>query len=242
MMPALTIRGLLFDKDGTLLDYHATWGPANRIAALALADGDEALAERLLIAAGYRPESGTYAPDSVLAAGTNAEIAALWQPYLPAQAADELTARVEAILLRESRAHCAAVPDLAPTLSALKARGYALGVATSDSYNSIAATLGPFEVLEHFDFVAGYDSGHGAKPDAGMVDAFGKATGLDAREVAVIGDTLHDMEMARRAGAGLRIAVLTGTGGRASLTEAADHVIDSIAALPVLLAAGWTRA
>lgn len=229
------IRGLLFDKDGTLLDYDATWGPANRTAALTLAEGDGALAERLLVAGGYRPESGTYAPNSVMAAGTNAEIAALWQPYLPAQPVDRLTARLEAVLLRESRAHSAAVPALAPSLKALKGAGYTLGVATSDSHEGIAATLAPFDVLDLFDFVAGYDSGHGGKPGAGMVHAFCAVTGLHVREVAVIGDNLHDMEMARRAGAGLRIAVLTGTGDRASLLEAADHVIDGIAQLEDLL-------
>lgn len=231
----IPIRGLLFDKDGTLLDYAATWGPANRIAAVTLADGDEALAERLLVAGGYRPDSGTYAPNSVMAAGSNAEIAALWQPYLPRQAPDTLLARLEAILLRESRAHSAAVADLAPALTSLKARGYALGVATSDSHDGIAATLAPFAVLELFDFIAGYDSGHGGKPDPGMVHAFCAATGLDAGAVAVIGDNLHDMEMARRAGAGLRIAVLTGTGDRMGLADAADHVIDGIAQLEGLL-------
>ncbi|MCH8036364.1 MAG: HAD family hydrolase, partial [Proteobacteria bacterium] len=52
----MTIKGILFDKDGTLLDYAATWMKANRVAALAAAGGDRALGERLLIAGGYDPE------------------------------------------------------------------------------------------------------------------------------------------------------------------------------------------
>ncbi|MCH7793725.1 MAG: hypothetical protein IH900_01095, partial [Proteobacteria bacterium] len=53
---SVAIRGILFDKDGTLLDYAATWMTANRVAALAAAGGDRALSERLLIAGGYDPK------------------------------------------------------------------------------------------------------------------------------------------------------------------------------------------
>ncbi len=38
--PSRTMRGVLFDKDGTLLVYAATWLTANRVAALAAAGGD----------------------------------------------------------------------------------------------------------------------------------------------------------------------------------------------------------
>src|SRR3546814_2193261 len=48
----------LFRSDGTLLDYHATWMPLNRQAALEAAGGDAALAEELLVSTGYDPASG----------------------------------------------------------------------------------------------------------------------------------------------------------------------------------------
>ncbi len=44
--PSRAIRGVLFDKDGTLLDYAATWMTANRVAALAAAGGDPELGDR----------------------------------------------------------------------------------------------------------------------------------------------------------------------------------------------------
>ena len=54
------IRAVLFDKDGTLVDYYAMWGPAYRAAAddLAVAAGDPALASCLLRMGGYDPDSG----------------------------------------------------------------------------------------------------------------------------------------------------------------------------------------
>ena len=124
---------------------------------------------------------------------------------------------------------------MAPTLARLKARGLTLGIATSDSEAGIEATLGRFGVLGHFDFFAGYDSGHGVKPEPGMAHAFCKQTGLSAKEVAVVGDNLHDLDMGRAAGAGLLVGVLTGTGERSDLEDLADHVLDSITDLTTLL-------
>jgi phosphoglycolate phosphatase len=68
-----------------------------------------------------------------------------------------------------------------------------------------------------------------------MVDGFCAAAGLVAAEVAVIGDNLHDLEMGRRAGAGLVVGVLTGNSGVGELGPAADHILPSIEALEDLL-------
>jgi hypothetical protein len=50
------LRGLLFDKDGTLLDYAASWIPINRRAADLASDGDAALAAHLLRVGGADPD------------------------------------------------------------------------------------------------------------------------------------------------------------------------------------------
>jgi phosphoglycolate phosphatase len=236
----LTIAGILFDKDGTLLDYHATWMPLNRRAALEAAEGDAALAERLLVSAGYDPASETCIANSLLASATNDEIAGSWAALLGTDPA-ALSGRVTAVFEANSGATAVAVERLAETLTALKARGLVLGVATNDSEDSAYASLEPFGVVELFSYVVGFDSGHGAKPGPGMVAGFCAATGLDPASVAVVGDSFHDMEMGRRAGAGLLVGVLTGTGARDDLTPHADHVIDSIVELEALLDATATK-
>jgi phosphoglycolate phosphatase len=68
-----------------------------------------------------------------------------------------------------------------------------------------------------------------------MVEGFCRATGLAAFQVAMVGDNLHDLEMGRRAGAGLVVGVLTGNSGRGELATCADHVLDSIEQLEALL-------
>ena len=96
--------------------------------------------------------------------------------------------------------------------------------------------MAPFGVIDLLEFVAGYNSDHGSKPGPGMVLGFCAHLACAPAEVAVVGDNSHDMDMARAAGAGLRIGVLTGTSSREELATHADHVIDSIADLEGLLA------
>jgi len=229
------IKGVLFDKDGTLLDYRATWMPLNRMAALAVADGDEALSGRLLAAGGYEAAYDRVGAEAPLAAGNTREIAAAWRPLVPARPLDDLVALIDGVFQAEGPDRAVPVPGLHGALTGLKARGLCLGVASSDSHQGIAGSLGRLGVVELFDYLAGYDSGHGVKPGPGMVMGFRAAGGLAPGEVAVVGDTPHDMEMGRRAGAALCVGVLTGTGTRDDLARAADFVLDGIADLAALL-------
>jgi len=235
-------KGILFDKDGTLVDFHATWGPAYRRGALAFAGGDPALTDRLLAAGGWNIETGHAAEGSILAAGTNAEIAEAWLAALPAGVRPDIgdadpETFIEAVFNAETAKSAQPVTDLAALFSRLHDRGLLLGLATNDSHDGALATLRPFGVVDRLAFVAGYDSGHGGKPEPGMVEGFCTQASLAPGEVMVIGDNLHDMEMGRRAGAGCLVGVLTGSGSLDTLSTAADWVIDSIAELEDLLSA-----
>ena len=58
----------------------------------------------------------------------------------------------------------------------------------------------------------------------------------DVAAVAIAGDTASDMESGRRAGAGVRVGVLTGTHGEPILRQAgATHVLPSVRDLPGVL-------
>ena len=65
--------------------------------------------------------------------------------------------------------------------------------------------------------------------------AFCRTTGLKASEIAVVGDSPHDLDMARAAGAGRAIGVLTGVSLREVLSLHADLVLESIADLETAL-------
>ena len=69
--------------------------------------------------------------------------------------------------------------------------------------------------------------------------AFARALGVEPREVAVVGDAVHDLVAARAAGA-VAVGVLSGPTPRELLAPHADALLDSIADLPVWLTARAT--
>jgi len=226
-------HGVVFDKDGTLLDFNRTWLPIYRYAVHEFAAGDAGLAEQLLVQHGFDTQRNQFQGGSLLAAGNNQQIAEEWARQLgKPQEVEALSQRLNQIFHERGAIEATPVANLASTLRQLKAAGLKLGVATADSHQGILNTLQSFEVLQEFDFLAGYDSGHGVKPEAGMVQAFCLQMGLQSEAVVVVGDNCHDIEMGRNANAGLCVGVLTGTSKRSELEAIADIVLDDISTLP----------
>ena len=221
------IKGVLFDKDGVLFDFHGTWSAwAHRMIA-ALSAGDAALAARLAGALAYDLPSRRFRPESFVIAGTAREvsdaIAAELPGHDPAKLHFFLTQEAAATALVE------AVP-LRATLQGLRGRGLPLGLATNDTEASARAHLGASQVLDLFDFIAGSDSGHGAKPAPGMCLAFSQAQALPPEALVMVGDSTHDMTAGRAAGFTC-VAVLTGVASADDLAPFADVVLPDIAAL-----------
>src|SRR5262245_17661853 len=232
------IRAVLFDKDGTLIDFRATWLPVYEAIVRRLVDADEQAVDRLLAAGGYDRASGRIDPSSVLAAGTNLEIAAVWAGLIGHGDAAALATQVNRDFMQHALTSLVPVTDLPALFRGLRQRGLRLGVATNDSEAALRAQIERLQIGSLIDFFCGYDSGHGAKPEPGMVEAFARTLDLPVAAIAVVGDSLHDLDMARAAGAGLTVGVLTGASPRETLAPHADHVIASIAELDAVLSGG----
>lgn len=223
------IRAVIFDKDGTLFDFHASWGAWTRSVVTSVTDspaGAQALADRL----GYDLATGQFAPDSIVIAHTTFEIAeeiarALNHPDLPA-----LKRQLEALALSTPMAPAV---DLPHVLGGLRAMGLKIGLATNDTERPARRHLDMAGVLELFDFVAGCDSGWGGKPAPGQLLAFAAACGLVPGQIAMIGDSVHDMDAGRQAGMAC-VAVLTGIADQTALAPHCDVVLADISGL-----AGW---
>lgn len=224
------IRGLIFDKDGTLFDFNATWSAWCHGFVLGLAEGDPARAEALAARLGYDLAARRFLRTSPVIAGTMEFVVEAARGARPDFA--------ESALRRHIIESTAAAPQveaapLAGLLDRLIAGGLTLGVATNDSEEPARAHLSRAGVLDRFAFVAGYDSGHGAKPTPGMLLAFCAATGIPPGECAMIGDSTHDLASGRAAGMAT-VGVLTGPASAEDLAPLADVVLPDIGALP-----GW---
>lgn len=231
------IKGILFDKDGTLVDFHATWFAIGETLALRAAGGDRDRAEELLAAAGFDFASHRFVPDSIFAAGTNADIVGLWYPELANGARQDMVAEFDRFTTSEGASRPVVLPGCREAIVTLHDAGYRLGVATNDSTGGAERTLAALGMAQMFVAAYGYDAVANPKPAPDTVHAFCDLTGLRASQLAMVGDNRHDLAMARAGGVGLAIGVLSGTGTRETLAPLADAVLDSIAELPDYLAA-----
>jgi phosphoglycolate phosphatase len=226
----MMIDGLVFDKDGTLFDFRLSWGRWTKEFLLKTARNSDHAAE-MALRIRYDLESATFAPESPVIAGTPADIAAALLPVMPGFSASELSEMIDGSA--QGAVMTPAVP-LLPLLTQLRARGLALGVATNDAEQAARVHLEAHGLTDMFDFIAGYDTGFGAKPGPGMCLAFARSTGLLPARVAMVGDSLHDLAAGRAAGM-RTVAVLTGVARAAELAPLADAVLPDIGALPAWL-------
>lgn len=226
--------GLLFDKDGTLFDYQKSWGSFTLGFIERLSGGDTARARALAGAMGIDPRTARFRADSPIVAGTPEQAIAPLLAQLPGWSAEALLDRIN---VEAAQAPQVAATELPALFASLRASGHVLGIATNDAEAAARAHLAASGVAEDFAYIAGYDTGHGAKPGPGMCLAFAEAMKLAPEDCVMIGDSLHDMEAGRAAGMAC-VAVLTGISDGAILAPAADVVLPDISHLPAWLARG----
>lgn len=225
------LRAVLFDKDGTLFDFAATWEAWARACLTRISLGSNARATAIGAAIGFDMATQKFEPGSIVIAGTPSEVAAALAHHVP-----ELSqaALIDILNDEATKAPQREATPLVPFLQGLRQRGLLLGVATNDGETPARAHLGSAGVTDLFDFIAGFDSGHGAKPAPGQLLAFAAAVGLHPRQIAMVGDSTHDLQAGRAAGM-ICIAVLTGLATADDLAGFADVVLPDISHLPAWL-------
>ena len=224
------IRGLIFDKDGTLFDFRATWDAWAGAVLEELAEAGAVSPEALAGAIGYDLDARAMRADSVFIAGTNAEVTAVLLPFLPGWDGPQLERFLNA---RAERVSPVCPVALRPFLGTLRAEGFRLAVATNDSEAAAIEHLTAAGVVDLFDAALGYDSGPAPKPAPDMVLEAAARMGVPPGSCAMIGDSTHDLEAGRGAGMAT-VAVLTGVAGVATLSPLADVVVPHIGHVP-----GW---
>lgn len=220
-------RGVVFDKDGTLLDFHATWDATLGNVLVDFAGGDAELLAALDGELGFDREATHIRPDSPFVADSSQQFAdrlaaligrPVGDPTLVVEIDERIDAHAPPLATPE--------PGAAALIAALAARGVPMAVATNDNAVRARPQLAALGWGVAIPFVFGADSGHGEKPDPGMVIAAAAAMGLDPAEVAMVGDSSTDMGAGNAAGA---TTVLYGP--REDLRDVADVVIGPLSDL-----------
>jgi phosphoglycolate phosphatase len=230
------IKGILFDKDGTLVDFHATWFGVGDQLAMRAAGGDRGKANAMLEAVGFDFGENRFKADSLFAAGTNADIIGAWFPELDADGREAVLNDFDQFTNQEGASKPVELPGMREALADLHAAGMRMAVATNDSTRGAERTISALGIAQMFEAAYGYDAVANPKPAPDTVQAFCDLTGLKPSQLAMVGDNRHDLEMARAGGVGLAVGVLSGTGSRETLEPLADVILQSVAELPAYLA------
>ena len=229
----MNIRGVIFDKDGTLFDFQSTWGIWTAQILVRIAGSDGALLGQLARALGYDTEARRVQPSSVIVAGTPMEIAAVIHGYMPAMSQTQI---FDWLNKEAETAPQVLVTDLHRLTAELRRINLGLCVMTNDAENPARAHLASVEALDLFDFVIGSDSGFGAKPDAAPLLALADKMDIPAAACVMVGDSTHDLRAGRAAGMRV-VAVLTGLAEVAELAPLADAVLPDVSYLPAWISA-----
>ncbi|MEO1612391.1 MAG: HAD family hydrolase, partial [Pseudomonadota bacterium] len=199
---ATRIKAALFDKDGTLIDFTASWRGLVDDMIAEYAGADEGLANAIGAAIGYDRATGVFLPGSPIVADTTDVIAQIMAELLPGRSAAEIeddANRRAAAAGAGDASGVAPVAGLLEALEALDAMGVAIGVGTHDSEAAARTQTKGMGVSHLIRFYAGYDSGHGLKPGPGMPNAFARHCGVDPSEIVMVGDSVHDLGAGRAA-------------------------------------------
>ena len=196
---------------------------------------------RLYDAIGWDAEAQAARPSALLSAGTWEEIiaassASLQRSHPPLADASALVSRWSGQLEGLHACDSPVIADLPGFLRRCRdVYGLTVAVCTSDSRHSTEQALHNWDVTSLVDHVVCGDDGHAAKPSVEPLLELCERARVRPADCIVVGDTLSDTQMARSAGTGLAVGVLTGSGTPEQLTRGGAHlIVPSIGDLPRL--------
>jgi phosphoglycolate phosphatase-like HAD superfamily hydrolase len=225
-----------FDKDGTLIDFEFMWGRMAMIWVERLVEGSqgELLQRDLYHSLGFDPDRQQTEPESPLAIATTGQLqtiaaATLYRHGIPWPEAEDRARLAFDTSSDLPLSHLIrATGDVAGLLGHLQEAGVRVAVVTTDDRAATVETLRILGIAHLVDSLVCGDDGLPSKPAPDLLLAACGRSGVEPARTAVVGDTLGDLLMAGRAGAGLRVAVRTGAGDPAKLAQHADVVLTSI--------------
>ncbi len=225
---------IVFDKDGTLLDFDAFW-VSQTIAAikevLKAVEKEEADLEAILKAFGV--ENGVTDIDGVLCHGTYEEIGLVLYEILKengeTRSADEIVSLFNDACKNnvDKGVVLPTCENIKEVLTRLKEEGRTLLIVTTDNYETTYRCLDALGIKDYFEKIYADDGITPTKPDPTCIVEYLKAVGSSAEKAVMIGDTMNDIGFARNAGMHV-IGVAKTEKTRARLAPYADFVIPDI--------------
>lgn len=228
------IKGILFDKDGTLIDF-SLWRDAGIRTIQTIMEEynlkDEKIFEDLKKSIGIT-EYGVE-PFGALAYLSHEDLAAELHFVLNKYRSIDLNAfkaHVPEILrkdvLREDIEFKELV-NIKELYKYLNSKGIKMGMATADSMQSATHMINKLDLDYSFDFIGAYDGVMKRKPHKDMCERFCNMYNLQPNEVAIVGDSYTDMLFAKNSGS-IGVGVLSGVSCKINLKDTANIILPSV--------------
>lgn len=226
---------IIFDKDGTLIDFNFMWASwiTDLGSRLERATG-LALAASLYAAMGYDTAQSRVIAGSPLAAHSMADLNVLTEKVVQSAGLESDKAKEvvdDAWFVPDPVTLARPLADLPRVFSSLRGRGILLAVATSDDRASTMTTLRALGVADKVSALVSADDGLPNKPAPDMLLQICRALHIDPSSTLMIGDAVADMQAARAAGIAMRVGVLSGVSSRELLEPHAMLLVKSIGEL-----------
>ncbi|CAI5437416.1 unnamed protein product [Caenorhabditis angaria] len=232
------VKLIIFDKDGTLLDFHKMWLPyaENTVQLLEKATklnvgpavyktlGVDILAGKVSM--------GALAEKTLT--GIREDVSLTLQTFgINPTEADSI---VQGCVPEASPGQMAPVCDLPKLFEVLKSMGILIAVCTADSRAATIDQMNKLGVTRFLDdVVCGNDVGIVPKPSPHCAIQICKRLNVELKEALMVGDTIADLKMGKVAGLRASVAVMTGVGTRDTLKEYSDYFLDDVSGLPQLI-------
>ncbi|MEH7273666.1 HAD family hydrolase [Neobacillus vireti] len=224
------IKGILFDKDGTLIEFNSFWVES----AYSMIDSfvneyskDNRIEKNLEIAHLIGLDGNDVKEDALLAAYTSEDLANVISHSLQVEK-HLIHKRINDFFYEEvvNRSdQMKAVGNLVLLFKKLKELHFRIGVVTADNLNVTQFTLKKLGINEYVDFIATADT-YKKKPNVEAMQVFCDKYNLQRNEVIHIGDTMVDMEFAKHGLLG--VGVLSGVSSEVTLRKFTPYVIETV--------------
>ena len=200
------VDAVAFDKDGTLIDLDAAWGPAALAWVMTAASGDSVLEGTLAAGLGLDLATGHLVEGGLFAVGTVGQLHETTFRALSENGAGEAEAKASSDRAREMSAlagekgNLVALGDVAGTFRSLQEAGLQLAIVSSDDRSAIDSAIEALAVGRLLQAVVAGDEGLDPKPAPAALIEVARRLGVEPARLLYVGDSWVDAEAARAAG------------------------------------------